>query len=125
MKKVIMFSKKAGYGEELSNPNNWILGTGATKINENEIDVVNSPNSTFVLLENIDAKDGVPYKIEFEIYDFSQGALRVAQPYVSDSGNSNGKYIFEAIKSSGNWLGLRTSGVTTLKIKNISVKEVL
>jgi len=126
MKKVILFSKNKGdtYGAELSNPTNWIIGTGATKVGET-IEVLNSPTSTFVLLDSIGAIDGKTYKVVFEIYDYVQGELRIGQPFLSATEQSNGTFTFIDVKSTGSFLGLRTLGVSTFKIRNISIKERL
>ena len=69
------------------------------------------------------------YKITFEIYDYVEGSIFLLRPNNLGAGtavSANGTYSYTVLANASISLIFRTDGLsTTLKLKNISVKEVL
>ena len=69
------------------------------------------------------------YKITFEIYDYVEGSIFLLRPNNLGAGtavSANGTYSYTVLANASISLIFRTDGLsTTLKLKNISVKEYL
>ncbi len=104
------------------------LGSELISVGNSTQDLVSLTTSTTVVVESGVTTTGKSYKVTFEVYDYVEGAVYVLRPFdigVGNQINANGIYTFygEAISPS---VTLRTAGAsTTLKIRNISVKEVI
>jgi hypothetical protein len=69
---------------------------------------------------------GKTYKIDFEIFDTVQGNITVTHPFTNTKAIGDGFYSWEGEAVSASFFFRNTSGVNdTLKIRNISVKEVI
>ena len=72
---------------------------------------------------------GKIYKIDFEIYDYVEGSIFLLRPNdlgVGSAVSANGTYSYTVLANASTSLIFRTDGLsTTLKLKNISVKEYL
>ena len=71
---------------------------------------------------------GKTYKIDFEIYDYVEGSIFLLRPNdlgVGSAVSSNGTYTYTVVADASTSLIFRTDGLsTTLKLRNISVREV-
>ena len=72
---------------------------------------------------------GKTYKIDFEIYDYVEGSIFLLRPNdlgVGSAVSANGTYTYTVVADASTSLIFRTDGLsTTLKLKNVSVKEYL
>lgn len=114
------------YGTELYD-GSGTLGTGVTN-SSNELHFLDVVDGVFAYQQNVGLTDGPTYKIEYEIYDFSTGNARVVTPYDAGSQNEDGTYTWEEVGDGGTtYFQIRAfNGVdpdTTLKLRNISIKE--
>ena len=71
---------------------------------------------------------GKTYKIDFEIYDYVEGSIFLLRPNdlgVGSAVSANGTYTYTVVADASTSLIFRTDGLsTTLKLRNISVREV-
>jgi hypothetical protein len=126
MKKVIMFSKKGGYGEELFDLDSATL-TDATKAGETVVLSSCPHNTIFVLLPIGTVEATKTYKVSFTVSSRTEGGIYVLRPYdyLAGKADANGDFSYELVGDLGYGLMLRASGTTSLTVSNISVKEVL
>ena len=86
----------------------------------------NTPNDS-ELFKNIGISANRIFRVSFEVYDYVSGAVISAAglPYSIDPMSSNGIYTHDIVSVGNVNMSIKAIGVTTLKVRNISVREII
>jgi hypothetical protein len=116
-------------GSELvANGNFDELGPELITSGNEATDVVALADNQNVIIQPSFITIGKTYEINFEVYDYVEGSIYLLRPTdlgVGTAISANGTYSYTVEADASTSLIFRTDGVsTTLKLRNISVKQV-
>lgn len=118
----------AAYGNELFDLDTATLGTGAVQVDQTVV-LTSVANALTFVTQAITIDVAKTYKFDFTISSRTEGGIYPQRPYnaLAEHGAAqlDDDYSYEEVGDLGFGLMLRTSGVTSMVVSNISLKEVL
>lgn len=105
------------------------LGSELITIGNDTSDIVGLSDNQNINIQTSFLTIGKTYQIDFEIYDYVEGSIFLLRPTdlgVGSAVSANGNYTYTVEADASTSLIFRTDGLsTTLKLRGISVKEVI
>jgi hypothetical protein len=113
---------------DFATDDDWVVSDSSITISGGKANFTDTPSGNTLQLDNF-LTTGKTYEVSFTVFNYVEGAIKVRRPFITPSVSSNGVHTVTgiAVTSSGGSddLQLQVIGETTLKIDDVSVRQIL